>query len=73
MENGCLARMNLIGTRGKPETVSGVPLKGLNGWHFKAPGYLLAGSECVKNYKNSSLLRISSDHYQESVNLVSLY
>jgi hypothetical protein len=30
MENGCLARMNLIGTRGKPETVSGVPLKGLN-------------------------------------------
>jgi hypothetical protein len=29
MENGCLARMNLIGTRGKPETVSGVPLKGL--------------------------------------------
>jgi hypothetical protein len=29
MENGCLARMNLIGTRGKPKTVSSVPLKGL--------------------------------------------
>jgi hypothetical protein len=29
MENGCLARMNLIGTRGRPGTVPGVPLKGL--------------------------------------------
>jgi hypothetical protein len=30
MENGCLARVNLIGTKGRPETVPGVPLKGLN-------------------------------------------
>jgi hypothetical protein len=37
MENGCLARMNLIGTRGKPETVSGVPLKGLRLEEVEAP------------------------------------
>jgi hypothetical protein len=29
MENGCLARVNLIGTKGRPGTVPGVPLKGL--------------------------------------------
>jgi hypothetical protein len=29
MENGCLARMSLIGMRGRPRTVPGVPLKGL--------------------------------------------
>jgi hypothetical protein len=29
MENGSLARVNLIGTKGRPGTVPGVPLKGL--------------------------------------------
>jgi hypothetical protein len=29
MENRCLARVNLIGTKGRPGTVPGVPLKGL--------------------------------------------
>jgi hypothetical protein len=30
MENGCLARVNLIGMKGRPGTVPGVPMKGLN-------------------------------------------
>jgi hypothetical protein len=30
MENRCLARIKLIGTRERPGTVPGVPLKGLN-------------------------------------------
>jgi hypothetical protein len=30
MENGCLARMSLIGMRGRPRTVLGIPLKRLN-------------------------------------------
>jgi hypothetical protein len=29
MENRCLARVNLIGKKGRPRTVLGVPLKGL--------------------------------------------
>jgi hypothetical protein len=32
MENGCLARMNLIGMRGRHDTVPGIPLKRLNGF-----------------------------------------
>jgi predicted secreted protein len=29
MENGCLARVNLIGMKRRPGTVPGIPLKGL--------------------------------------------
>jgi hypothetical protein len=52
MENRCLARMNLIGTRERPGTVLGVPLKRLNGLRSLL-GILLIDIKSINNYGKS--------------------
>jgi hypothetical protein len=44
--------MNLIGTRGKPETVSGVPLKGLKEPQYSY-GYLTKAAQYVSPAKTT--------------------